>query len=170
MTIQLRAPKLRKQLVLMLVNPCRDEKTGRTGRQTPHPNRSSRQQWRRGCPAPLWRPLFSGRCRSISPSTEGNPPSVNTSILCSTLSSKIRNSSFPRSGTSRPDRSFTVTGSTTKLAFTVIFARASLRRALSGGARFLRGRGRFLRCTRRKPKPQSRGRKEQNTGHACDFS
>ena len=42
-------------------------------------------------------------------------------ILCSTLSSKIRNSSRRKSGTMRPDPSLTVTGTMTWLAGDVIF-------------------------------------------------
>src|SRR5712692_1660939 len=67
--------------------------------------------------------------RSLSISTtieSGKASAVKTSIFCSTASSKMRNSLLWRSGTRRPASSLTVTGSTTRLEFTMILVCASL--------------------------------------------
>src|SRR5206468_2560033 len=67
--------------------------------------------------------------RSLSINTtadSGNASTENREIRCSTLSSKIRNSSRVRSGTSRPLESFTVTGRITVFTVVIIFAVVSL--------------------------------------------
>src|SRR5215469_18261974 len=62
----------------------------------------------------IWASSFWPRSLSMSTTIEmGYASLIMRSIFCSTLSSSMRNSSFFRSATRLPARSFTVTGTTT---------------------------------------------------------